>query len=225
MQGPYAFINDRPQPYALLKLSLALKPHSQAKFDTLNHHIRSTVVLPGQLVIIGDSRTALCTAEEAQLMRSAATIKYALLAHSATDQFLIKNHDLLQTIMAHASIGIGRASSAWNKHLEAIEETLKEIDNVHKQYLTARDECLVKRKALFAKLDEQLSAMARLGMGLKHEESIKNILELSSKSYWQLGEVREYEETVKRIAKASQLLKQETYKGIEQNAMCHTASI
>ena len=53
MQGPYAFINERPRPYPLLKLSLSLNPHTQTKFDTLNQHIRNTVVLPGQLVISG----------------------------------------------------------------------------------------------------------------------------------------------------------------------------
>ena len=68
MQGPYAFINERPQPYPLLKLSLALDPHSQAKFETLNQRLRNTVVLPGQRVIIGDTRTASCTTEAAKLM-------------------------------------------------------------------------------------------------------------------------------------------------------------
>ena len=47
MQGPYAFINERPQSYTLLKLSLSLNPYTQTMFDTLNQHIRNTVVLPG----------------------------------------------------------------------------------------------------------------------------------------------------------------------------------
>src|SRR5450830_1663807 len=195
MQGPYVFINDRPQLYPQLKLSLSLSPHAQTKFDTLNQHIRNTVVLPGQLVIIGDSRTASCTAEEARLMLSARNVKHDLMAHSAADQSLIKNYDLLQAIMAHTSIGIGAASSAWSKHLAAIEKTLMEIEDLHKQYLRkgtmgARDEFLVKRRALFAKLEIQLSGMARFGAGLKNEE------------------------TVKRIAKASQMLKKGTYIGI-----------
>ncbi|UHH30786.1 hypothetical protein LUW10_02810 [Pseudomonas veronii] len=219
MQGPYVFINDRPQLYPLLKLSLSLSPHAQTKFDTLNQHIRNTVVLPGQLVIIGDSRTASCTAEEARLMLSARNVKHDLMAHSAADQSLIKNYDLLQTIMAHTSIGIGAASSAWSKHLAAIEKTLMEIDDLHKQYLRkgtmgARDEFLVKRRALFAKLEIQLSGMARLGTGLKNEGSIKKMLGISTKSYWHHGEIRKYEETVKRIAKASQMLKKGTYIGI-----------
>lgn len=219
MQGPYVFINDRPQLYPLLKLSLSLSPHAQTKFDTLNQHIRNTVVLPGQLVIIGDSRTASCTAEEAWLMLSARNVKHDLMAHSAADQALIKNYDLLQAIMAHTSIGIGAASSAWSKHLAAIEKTLMEIDDLHKQYLRkgtmgARDEFLVKRRALFAKLEIQLSGMARFGTGLKNEGSIKKMLGISTKSYWHHGEIRKYEETVKRIAKASQMLKKGTYIGI-----------
>ena len=219
MQGAYAFINERPQPYPLLKLSLSLNPHTQTKFDIVNQHIRNVVVLPGQLVIIPDARTASCTAEEAQLMRSAQNIKQALLAHSATDQFLIKNYDLLQIIMTNASIGVGSASSAWSKHLAAVESTLQEIDALHKQHLSkgttaARDEFLAKRRVLFAKLEGQLSGMARLGTGLKNEGSIKKMLGISTKSYWHHGEIRKYEETVKRIAKASQMLKKGTYIGI-----------
>jgi hypothetical protein len=219
MQGPYAFINERPQPYPLLKLSLALDPHTQTKFDTLNQHIRNTLVLPGQLVIIGDSRTVACTAEEAQLMRSALNIKLALLAYSATDQFLIKNYDQLQAILSYSSVGIGSASSAWSKHLEQVEKTLMEIEDLHQQYLRkgttgAREEFLVKRRALFAKLDSQISGMARLGTGLRNEGSIKKMLGISSKSYWHHGEIRGYEERVKRLAKASQMLKKGTYIGI-----------
>ncbi len=177
MQGPYAFINEHPQPYPLLKLSLALDPYTHTKFDTLNQHIRNTVVLPGQLVIIGDSRTAACTAEEAQLMRSAQNIKLALLAHSATDQFLIKNYDQLQAILTYSSLGIGSASSAWSKHLAQVEKTLMEIESLHKQYLSkgttgAREEFLVKRRALFSRLDSQISGMARFGTGLRNEGSI-----------------------------------------------------
>ena len=219
MSGPYAFINDRPQPYPLLKQSLSLSPHTQTKFDSLNQNIRNTVVLPGQLVIIGDGRTATCTVEEAWLMRSAQNVKHDLLAHSATDQFLIKNYDQLQAIMSHASLGIGSASSAWSKHLAQVEQTLKGIDDLHKQYLSkgttaARDEFLVKRRALFAKLESQLAGFARLGTGLKQESSIKKMLGISSKSYWHHGEIRRYEEMVKRVAKASQMLKKGTYIGI-----------
>lgn len=219
MQGPYAFINERPLPYPLLKLSLALDPHTQTKFDTLNQHIRNTLVLPGQLVIIGDSRTVACTAEEAQLMRSALNIKLALLAYSATDQFLVKNYDQLQAILSYSSVGIGSASSAWSKHLAQVEKTLLEIEDLHRQYLrkgttAAREEFLVKRRALFARLDTQISGMARFGTGLRNEGSIKKMLGISSKSYWHHGEIRGYEDRVKRLAKASQMLKKGTYVGI-----------
>ena len=219
MQGPYAFINERPQPYPLLKLSLALDPHTQTKFDILNQHIRNTLVLPGQLVIIGDSRTAACTAEEAQLMRSALNIKLALLAYSAIDQFLVKNYDQLQAILSYSSVGIGSASNAWSKHLAQVEKTLMEIEDLHKQYLrkgttAAREEFLVKRRALFTALNRQISGMARFGTGLRNEGSIKKMLGISSRSYWHHGEIRGYEERVKRLAKASQMLKKGTYVGI-----------
>jgi hypothetical protein len=40
------------------------------------------------------------------------------------------------------------------------------------------------------------------------------MLGISSKSYWHHGEIRGYEETVKRVAKASEMLKKGTYIGI-----------
>ena len=94
-----------------------------------------------------------------------------------------------------------------------------DIEDVHKQYLTkstmvARAEFLGKRRTLFARLDTQLSGMARFGSGLKNEGSIKKMLGISSKSYWHHGEIRRYEERVKRVAKASQMLKKGTYVGI-----------
>ncbi len=222
MQGPYAFINDLAQPYSALKQRLSLNAPTQTKFDTLNQHIRNSVVLPGQLVIIPDPSTASCTLEEARLMGSAQSIKQDLLAHSAADQFLIKNYDQLQAIMSHASLGIGSAAGAWSKHLAEIEKTLKDIDDLHKQHLskgttTAKEQFLAKRRGLFARLDGQLSGMARFGTGLKNEGSIKKMLGISSKSYWRHGEIRGYEETVKRIAKASEILKKGTYIGIALN--------
>ena len=57
--------------------------------------------------------------------------------------------------MTNASIGIGSASNAWSKHLEAIEKILEKVSALHKQYLSkgtpaSRDEFLTKRRVLFA---------------------------------------------------------------------------
>jgi len=80
--------------------------------------------------------------------------------------------------------------------------------------LGAKDEFLVKRRALFIRLDNQLRGMARFGSGLKNAGSIKRMLGISSKSYLYQGEIRGYEQTVKRVAKASELLKKGTYIGL-----------
>ncbi|WP_352230445.1 hypothetical protein [Pseudomonas sp. SR18] len=40
------------------------------------------------------------------------------------------------------------------------------------------------------------------------------MLGISSKSYWHYGEIRGYEETIKRVARASQILKKGTYIGL-----------
>jgi len=80
--------------------------------------------------------------------------------------------------------------------------------------LGAKDEFLVKRRALFIRLDNQLRGMARFGSGLKNAGSIKRMLGISSKSYLHQGEIRGYEQTVKRVARASELLKKGTYIGL-----------
>ncbi|WP_352231426.1 hypothetical protein [Pseudomonas sp. ChxA] len=80
MPQPYAFINDRQQTSVELKARLNLGKHADAKFDVLNSHIRNVVVLPGQLVIIGDDSTAACTLEESRLMQVAWEIRHDVMA-------------------------------------------------------------------------------------------------------------------------------------------------
>ena len=95
MTQPYAFINDQQQTSVELKAKLRLGKHAEAKFDALNTHIRNVVVLPGQLVIIGDDTTAACTLEESRLMRAAWDIRHSVMAEGG-DAFALHNYDLLQ---------------------------------------------------------------------------------------------------------------------------------
>src|SRR5450830_193967 len=134
MSQPYAFINDWQQTSVELKARLRLGKHAEAKFDMLNTHIRNVVVLPGQLVIIGDDSTALCKPEEHLLMQSAWRIRHSVMAEGG-DAFALQNYDLLQKLLGYASLGIGTAGDAWNRHLKEIVKTLEEIDALHKQAL------------------------------------------------------------------------------------------
>lgn len=221
MPQPYAFINDRQQTSVELKASLRLNPYAEAKFDTLNTHIRNVVVLPGQLVIIGDETTAICTPQESHLMRAAWDIRHSVMAEGG-DAFALHNYDLLKKLLGYASLGIGTAGDAWSRHLQNIAKNLEEIDALHKQFLrrgggAARDEFLARRQTLFAKLDAQMRSFARYGTGLRNEGSIKKMLGISTKSYLHTGEISRYAETIARISKTAKLLKHGTPLGIALN--------
>lgn len=218
MPQPYAFINDRQQTSVELKARLRLGKHAEAKFDALNTHIRNVVVLPGQLVIIGDDTTPACTLEESRLMRAAWDIRHSVMAHGG-DAFALHNYDLLQKLLGYASLGIGTAGDAWGRHLQDIAKNLEEIDALHKQSLrrgggTARDEFLAKRQILFAKLDAQMRSFAQYGTGLRNEGSIKKMLGISTRSYLHTGEISRYQQTIARVSKTANLLKNGTPLGI-----------
>lgn len=218
MSQPYAFINDQQQTSVELKAKLRLGKHAEAKFDALNAHIRNVVVLPGQLVIIGDDTTAACTLEESRLMRAAWDIRHNVMAEGG-DAFAVHNYDLLQKLLGYTSLGIGTAGDAWSKHLQDIAKTLEEIDALHKQSLrrgggAAREEFLARRRTLFARLDAQLRGFARYGTGLRNEGSIKKMLGVSTRSYLHTGEISRYQETIARISKTAKLLKNGTPLGI-----------
>lgn len=174
MSEARSFINPHAQSYESLKADTPMNANQRAKFDVLNAHVVNTVVFPGELIIVGDPSTPSCTAHEAFLMGKALGIHLDIeLNGGGFDGFLLENFELLQSLLARASIGAGTASDAWSKHLEAIKKTLEEIEQLHRDYLLkgtlkARDEFYSKRTALFLKLEAQLDSMATYGVGLRN---------------------------------------------------------
>lgn len=221
MAQPYAFINDRLQTSTELKARLDLSKSAAEKFDILNNHIRNVVVLPGQLVIIGDPTAAMCTPLEKRLNQAAWSIRHSVMAEGVTD-FALHNYDLLQKLLGYTSLGIGTAGDAWNRHLTDIVKTLEEVEALHKQSLrrgggAARDEFLARRQVLFSRLEAQMRGFARYGTGLRNEGSIKKMLGISTKSYLQSGEISRYAERISRIARTAKVLKAGTPLGIALN--------
>jgi hypothetical protein len=219
MPEPRIFINPRTQSYQALKASIPLPGHARAKFDVLNAHIVNSVVLAGELVIIGDPTTPSCTSQEAYLMGKAAYVRSSLLASGMQDDdFFLENFELLQTMLSHASIGAGAASDGWSRHLNNIKSTLEEIHQAHRDYLrsgsTGRDAFYAKRTALFMKLEAQLSSIAAYGSGLRKKGKIKRVLGISTRSFLHKGEIAGYAEKVFSVARASSLAKKGAYIGI-----------
>ncbi|RAU45851.1 MULTISPECIES: hypothetical protein [unclassified Pseudomonas] len=221
MARPYFFINDQMQTYATLKNRVG----GNQKFDVLNAHLRNIVVVPGQLVIMGDLSTSTLTAEEMQMMDYADKVRRHLLAQQAGgDGHVVKNYDLLQNVLNYSSLGIGAASGSWEKHLSEVAQTLKDIEQLHKDSLRkgttiARQTFITQRRVLFSKLDTQLKGIARWGTGMHNKGSIKKMLGISTKSYLHTPEIQGYAARLESIAKASRFLKAGTPIGIGLNGL------
>ncbi|MNK98491.1 hypothetical protein D3C87_1188550 [compost metagenome] len=220
MAQPLAFINAQSQTYASLRAQLGLNGIANSKFDALNSHISNSVVLAGELVIIGDVSTPLSTSEEAYLMARARHIHIGLLTNQVdADDFFLDNFELLQGMLAHGAIGAGAVSDGWSKHLAAIKTTLEEIEQAHKDYLrsgsiAARDRFYSERALLFSKLENQLGNVASYGSGLRYQGSIKRMLGISTKRYMSTGEIAGYAQKVSGVAKAAKLIKRGVYIGV-----------
>ncbi|ANY88345.1 MULTISPECIES: hypothetical protein [Pseudomonas] len=225
------FINPKTQTYDSLKATLDFSKYESAKFDVLNAHIVNNVVGVGEVVIMGDPTTPSCTSQEAYLMKKAAdTHASLLLTGPGSDDFLLDNLDLVKSLLAHASLGIGASSSAWSKHLDGIRATLLEIEKLYQESLSsgtlkARNEFYARRTALFMKLEAQLDNMAAYGSRLRREGSVKRMLHISTKSYLHTGEIAGYAEKISGVAKASKLLRMGTPIGISLDVTATGLSI
>lgn len=231
MSKAYIFINEHVQSYSYLKSNLNLGKKSSVKFDVLNSHVVNTVVLPGEIIIVGDDSISICTAEEAFYMRKALEVHLAIMTNGMqSDGFLVENHELLTRILGYSSVGIGAVGGAWSKHLDGIKKTLENIETAHGELprsggAGSRDAFYAKRKALFEKLDGQLKSFARFGSGLRNQGSIKDMLGISTKSYLHTGTIAGYAETINGVAKASSLMKKGTYLGVGLSVTATGASI
>ncbi|MGY2184409.1 hypothetical protein [Pseudomonas agarici] len=214
-----SFINSRTQTFDSLKANLALPKNIKAKFVALNSHISGSVVLAGELVIVGDSSTPSSTAQEAFLMAKAAEVHTALLANGVeADDFFLDNFELLKQTISYTSMGIGAVSDGWAKHMEEIKKTLQDIEKLYREHMgsgtmTQRDAFYAKRTELFMKLDKLLGDFLSYGAGLRNEGSMKRMLGLSTNSYMHAGEIAGYADKVSGVAKASKWIKRGTYIG------------
>ncbi|MFQ6574649.1 hypothetical protein [Pseudomonas sp. UM16] len=219
MAEPLSFINPKTQSFEALKRDLQLTGICARKFDALNSHIANTVVIAGELVIIGDPSTPASTSQEAYLMGKANEIHLSLLSNQVDgDDFLLDNFDLLQGVLSNGALGAGVISDAWSRHMAEIKKSLEAIEKLHQQYLrtgsiTARDKFYTERAILFARLEGQLDNVASYGAGLQKQGSVKRMLGISTKSYLNSGEIRGYAEKISGVARAAKYIKKGVYIG------------
>lgn len=231
MAEPQVFINTRTQTFESLRAGLNLSGIANRKFIALNSHIANSVVLAGELVILGDLSTLSSTSQEAYMMAKALEVHIVLLSNNTdADDFLLDNFDLLQEMLAHGALGAGVVSDAWSKHLEAIRKSLLDIEKLHNEYLrtgspAARDKFYVERAVLFGKLGSQLDNVAAYGAGLQQQGSIKRMLGISTKSFLHKGEIDGYASKISGVAKAAKIVKKGTYIGIALDVAATALSI
>ncbi|MGF6392935.1 hypothetical protein [Pseudomonas plecoglossicida] len=231
MSEARSFINAQAQSYESLKAGTPMNANQRAKFDVLNAHIVNTVVFPGELIIVGDPSTPSCTGHEAFLMGKALGIHLDIeLNGGGVDGFLLENYELLQSLLTRASIGVGAASDAWSKHLEAIKKKLEEIEQLHRKYLhqgtlKARNEFYARRAELFLRLEAQLNSMAAYGAGLRTQGKIKKALGISTKSFLRTGEINGYAEKIAGVTRAASWIKKGTYLGMALDVVSTELSI
>ncbi|AZE93180.1 hypothetical protein C4J95_1054 [Pseudomonas orientalis] len=220
MTQPQVFTNTRTQTFESLRAGLQLSGIADRKFIALNGHIANSVVVAGELVILGDLSTPSSTSQEAYMMTKANEVHIALLSNNiGADDFLLDNYELLKSMLAHGSLGAGVVSDAWSRHLEAIRKSLLNIEKLHNDYLrsgssTARDRFFTERAFLLGKLASQLDSVAAYGAGLQKDGTLKRMLGISTKSFMHKGEIDGYAAKINGVAKAAKIVKRGIYIGV-----------
>jgi hypothetical protein len=105
---PYAFVNDQARHYIHLRdQHLALSMNARSKLDQLNPFLRNGMVMPGDVVVVSDVPTHMCTPEETLLMQLSFEVRGAMIGMSVHESTVMThNFDLLQSVMSYGSIGI-----------------------------------------------------------------------------------------------------------------------
>jgi hypothetical protein len=219
MSAPYAFINAGKQSLSWYRDSLLVGGTARVKFDRVNAHLRTRLaVMPGELIIVGDDSTTMCTMEEQMLMAYARDVSQTMFAsNEACAHLQTENYDFLQDVMTYGSIGVGSATSAWSTHLNGVQDTLSSVNTTYQQWRNGtftKDQFVAQRKMLFRTLDGQLRGIGRWGTGLKNNSSIKKMLGISSKRFMRTGEIPDYVKNVKRINNVARNLSAGTMVGV-----------
>ncbi|MFJ3469932.1 hypothetical protein [Pseudomonas sp. NPDC090201] len=219
MSQPYAFVNDQPRHYIHLRdHHLALSMSARSKLDQLNPFLRNGMVRPGDVVVVGDGSTSMCTPEETRLMELASQVRGAMIGMSARESSVMThNFDLLQSFMSYGSIGIGASTAAWSRHLKDLEDLLKQTEALHQRWRAGamtNDQFFAQRRALFTRMETSLKGIGRYGSGLSNQGKMKQILGISSKSYLYTGDIRGYAGKVRGVSKMASAMSKGAYVGI-----------
>lgn len=194
-------------------------------FDRLNPGIRSRV-LPGEMIVLGDPSAHECTVEEARLMDVAARVNQEI--HELTEdeaRFLANNYDFLEFMVSSGSAGLGAGAFAISQQLNSIKASLTELEELHQRTYTRyghlnHETFYNERRSIFKRLDFALGKVAKSGLSLDGDASLKRALGLSSKSivhHWKssgVGDIPGYSTHFSKLARAAKFANGVGYAGI-----------
>lgn len=194
-------------------------------FDRLNPGILSRV-LPGEMIVLGDPSAHECTIEEARLMDVAARVNQEI--HELNEdeaRFLADNYDFLEFIVSSGSAGLGAGAFAISQQLNSIKASLTELEELHQRTYTRyghlnHETFYSERRSIFKRLDFALGKVAKSGLSLDGDASLKRALGLSSKSivhHWKssgVGDIPGYSTHFSKLAQAAKWSSRVGYVGI-----------
>lgn len=214
-----AYINERFIDYASLKGRVLNGASTRAiqKFDALNAHLPRHFVEAGQLVIVPSDTVQESTADEAWFMGRAEEISRVLERNMGVGDVVVRDYDLLQSVLGYSSLGIGSMTSGWSTHLGEVRHTLEDIERAYGRFKSGavdRKTFFRQREGLLKQLNNQLQGAARFGTGLRGNRSLRGILGISSKRFMQKGEIKHYAERLERMARVARHLRKGTFIGL-----------
>lgn len=143
----------------------------------------------------------------------------------AETRFLADNYAFLEFMVSSGSAGVGAGTFAISQQLNSIKASLTELEELHQraysQHGHLNNESFFKeRRAIFRKLDFSLGKVARSGLSLDGDASLKRALGLSSKSivhHWKssgVGDIPGYSTHYSKLAQAAKWSSRVGYAGI-----------
>ncbi|WP_166359201.1 hypothetical protein [Pseudomonas akapageensis] len=161
-------------------------PAVMRKFKSLNPNLSD--VKAGSMIVLSDPDNLQCTREEALLMEAAARTNDALKPLSAEESdFMVRHRHEIETFLAQGSTSIGIGEAMFAKNLEDVKTVLSEIEALHQRTFQAdghlrSPKFFAERKRLLAKLNTNMTALTRKGIGFPDHPNLKSALGISSRS-------------------------------------------
>jgi hypothetical protein len=187
-QEPGFYVVPKSMTVDQLKASLfsSQYPAVMSKFQSLNPNLGD--VKAGSMIVLSDPYNKQCTREEALLMEAATKTNDALKPLSPEEaDFMVRHRDEIETFLSAGSTGIGIGEAMFSNSLGSVKSVLAEIEALHKRTFDAdghlrSPEFFAERKRLLGKLNTNLTALTRKGIGFPDHPNLKSALGISSRS-------------------------------------------